>query len=140
LATRAQLKELARLRLKEAEHLYQQHLYDGCIYLCGYVVELALKARICRILGIQNYPETGELGRLFKTHDFSVLKLLAGLDSEISLAKNKALFQNWSLVLNLKVEDRYKPRGTYSSVQAQQVLKSLTDKPDGVLTWLSKRW
>jgi HEPN domain-containing protein len=54
--TREDLRELSRLRLREAEVLYKAHLYDGCVYLAGYAVELALKARICRLLHIKEYP------------------------------------------------------------------------------------
>ncbi len=42
MATRDQLRELAELRLREAETLFAAELYDGCVYLCGYVVEAAL--------------------------------------------------------------------------------------------------
>jgi len=39
---------LAKLRLREAEHLYNSGMYDGCVYLSGYVVEFALKAAFAR--------------------------------------------------------------------------------------------
>jgi len=41
--TRNELKELAKLRLKEAETLFEAELYDGAVYLCGYVIEFALQ-------------------------------------------------------------------------------------------------
>ncbi len=47
--TRNELKELAKLRLAEAEKLCDAGYYDGAAYLCGYAVEFALKARICRL-------------------------------------------------------------------------------------------
>lgn len=75
--TREELRDLARLRLREAEKLFEAELYDGCVYLCGYVVEFALKACICATLSISAYPDS----RPFLTHDFEELKLLAGLRS-----------------------------------------------------------
>ena len=33
--TRDEFKELAKLRLQEAETLFQAGLYDGAAYLCG---------------------------------------------------------------------------------------------------------
>jgi HEPN domain-containing protein len=48
---------LAAVRLREAEVLFDAALYDGSYYLCGYVVELALKACVCRHLGVDEYPE-----------------------------------------------------------------------------------
>lgn len=140
MATRKELQQLAKLRLTEAEHLYAKKLYDGAVYLCGYVVEFALKARICRLLKLPSYPETGDIGRFFKTHDFDVLKFLAGLTSEINVLRNKQLFDNWSTATSWKPEQRYLPKGTSDQKRANDVLASLTDDPNGVLTWLSKRW
>jgi len=64
---RQQLQQLARLRLREAEALYGARLYDGCVYLAGYAVELALKARICRLLGLSEYPL--EPKQAFRVHN-----------------------------------------------------------------------
>ncbi len=36
--TRNELKELAKLRLEEAETLFNACLYDGTVYICGYVI------------------------------------------------------------------------------------------------------
>ena len=75
--SRNDLKKLAKLRLKEAEHLYRKGLFDGCLYLCGYAIEFALKARICRALKLREYP----VEQYFKTHDRNRLRL-GGLQSE----------------------------------------------------------
>ena len=74
--TRAEFKQLAKLRLKEAETLFTAGLYDGAAYLCGYVVEFALKARICKLLGLDEYPETGKLKTAYAVHDFNQLLIL----------------------------------------------------------------
>jgi HEPN domain-containing protein len=134
------LKKLARLRLKEAEQLYQRRLYDGCVYLCGYVIECALKARICRFLGLTTYPTEGEHGRIFKTHNFGILKLLGGLEGEITITKNKVLFENWSAVAKWDPEQRYARAGSCDRKRAAEVLASIKDKPNGVFAWLTKRW
>jgi len=133
------LKKLARLRLREADSLYQQGFYDGCVYLCGYVVECVLKARICKFLKLSKYPSDGEHGKIFKTHNFGILKLLAGLEGEITITKNKALFENWSTATSWDPEQRYSPAGTSGREEAADILASIKDKPNGVLTWLIKR-
>ena len=138
--TRDDLKKLARLRLKEAEQLYQRRLYDGCVYLCGYVIECALKARICPFLGLTTYPTEGEHGRIFKTHNFGILKLLGGLEGEITITKNKVLFENWSAVAKWDPEQRYARAGSCDRKRAAEVLASIKDKPNGVFAWLTKRW
>jgi len=48
--TRAELRKLAKARIKESKTLFDTKQYDTATYLCGYAVELALKARICRTL------------------------------------------------------------------------------------------
>ena len=134
--TRSDLKGLAKLRLREAEHLYRNGLFDGCLYLCGYVVEFALKARVCRVLKLTEYP----VEQYFKTHDHDRLRLLAGLQSEISVTRNSELFVNWSKVTEWDPELRYSPAGTCDNKRAAEMLASIRSKPNGVLTWLTKRW
>ena len=135
--SRSELKQLARVKLREAEHLYDGGHYDGCAYLCGYVVELALKARICRVLGVTEYPEQP----FFKTHNFKTLKLLAGLEERLVGGKvSPQLLINWSFVIQWSPELRYAPPGTHSPAQALQLLNAIRDPQEGVFTWLAKRW
>ena len=138
--TRKEFQELAKLRLKEAEHLYSEKLYDGCVYMCGYVVEFALKARICKVLKLVKYPDEGKFSELFKKHDFDLLQRLAGLHGEIETAKGTQSGINWSIATEWKVEQRYSPVGTSNQKKASDVLSSIKDKPNGVLTWLAKKW
>jgi HEPN domain-containing protein len=135
MATREELKELSQLRLREAEALFAAGLYDGCVYLCGYVVELALKAVICSTLAISEYPNE----QMFKTHVFKRLMLLAGLQEQITAA-NPMLLKNWSAATEWESEWRYEPVGTYDRRRAQEVLEAIKADPDGVLPYLSQRW
>lgn len=135
---RKQLQQLARLRLREAEALYHAGLYDGCAYLAGYAVELALKARICRLLGLKDYPL--ELGQTFRIHELEQLKVLAGLTDQIHPGRNRDLFNNWSKAVEWSPEQRYEAPGKYNAHAALLLLDSIRAKPNGVLTWLSRRW
>lgn len=104
--TRTELRQLARIKLREAKQLYHAGYYDGCAYLCGYVVELDFKARICRLLGVRDYPEQP----FFKTHNFNTLKLLAGLEGRLVVGKiPPQLLINRSLVIQWSPELRYSP-------------------------------
>lgn len=135
--SRSELKQLARIKLREAEHLYNGGHYDGCAYLCGYIVELALKARICRVLGVTEYPEHA----FFKTHNLDTLKLLAGLKERFEGGKvSPQLLQNWSIVSQWSPDLRYSPPGTHSRAWVLQLLNAIRDPQEGVLTWLAKRW
>ncbi|MCB0065385.1 MAG: HEPN domain-containing protein [Caldilineaceae bacterium] len=70
-----------KARLEDAEVLLAANRYDGAMYLCGYAVELALKARICRTLKWAGYPSTRkefEGYQSLRTHDLKVLLHLSG--------------------------------------------------------------
>lgn len=137
--TRNELKELARLRLKEAETLYHARLYDGAVYLCGYVIEFALKARICRVLDIHEYPASGKLKSAYAIHDFDQLLLLSGLKNKLNSA-NVELCANWSIATPWTPELRYEPKGTMSHAKAEEILDAIRAKPHGVLPWIMKYW
>lgn len=128
------------MKLQEAEALFAAGYFDGCAYLCGYVVELALKARICATLGLDEYPGGGSrLKDAFRTHDFDDSKLLAGMGPELS-GSQPALLSNWSIATQWKPELRYEPVGSYNRLRAEEILNAIRAKPDGVLEWLSSRW
>jgi hypothetical protein len=141
MATRQELQTLARLRLREAETLFAADLYDGCAYLCGYVVELALKARICATLGLSEYPEkvSKRLKDAFWQHDFDDLKFLAGMEREFTAAR-PILLANWSVAAKWKPERRYDPEGTYDRIAAEEILDAIRARPNGVLECISLRW
>lgn len=137
MSTRRELQRLACLRLREAEALFNSGCHDGCAYLCGYVVELALKAAICATLGIADYPDD-RLKGAFKTHDFDDLKLLAGMEQ--AFTATTALLTNWSMASKWRSQRRYEPEGTYDQVAANEILEAVRSYPDGVLACMSLRW
>lgn len=140
--SRDELKALARTRLKEAEALSATQLYDGCSYLAGYVVELALKATICRHLDLTANPESGDWGKVFRTHRYDDLVRLAGLERKFDAARtaNPGLMANWSILTTWSEQVRYQPVGSNPKARAQDMLRALADPNDGVFTWIKKRW
>ncbi|MEW6126631.1 MAG: HEPN domain-containing protein [Acidobacteriota bacterium] len=117
------LKKIAKGRLLDADALFQSGRYDGAIYLCGYAVEIALKARICRILKWTGYPSTRkefEGYQSFRTHDLDILLHLSGAESNI---KTK-YFAEWSVVATWKSDMRYRPIGSATAQDAMDMLKS----------------
>ncbi|HUP61998.1 MAG TPA: HEPN domain-containing protein [Thermoanaerobaculia bacterium] len=135
MATRNQLKDLALLRRHEAQVLFDAQLYDGARYLAGYVLELALKARICRILDFQEYPDSGEFRRLYATHDLDLLLKLSGLSRKPSL-QEKALFDSWSTAALWKPERRYDVPGTAKREDVRDILAAVEE----VLRWIKRHW
>lgn len=104
----ADLQGLADSRLADAEALLAAKRYAGSVYLCGYAVELALKARVARTLGWPGWPETGEFKKLesFKTHDLATLLHLSGV--EIAVKGDPTLGVAWASVAQWDPETRYK--------------------------------
>jgi HEPN domain-containing protein len=78
----ADLKKMSRAKLKDAQLLYRQRRYDSAFYLCGYAVEIALKARIRRTLRWPEYRHSHPY-QSFKTHDLQHLLGLSGLELKI---------------------------------------------------------
>ena len=83
----AELEKIAQARLDDAKALLAAGRFDAATYLCGYAVELALKARICRTLNWSDFPRTpGDFRsyRSFRTHDLQVLLHLSGQEARIT--------------------------------------------------------
>jgi hypothetical protein len=98
---------------------------DGAAYLCGYAVEMALKARLCRTLKWTGFPETAaEFKGLqsIKTHDLEILLRLSGVEGRV---KTKLMVE-WSLVLGWDPEKRYQTTGQFTEQQANDMIAAAT--------------
>jgi HEPN domain-containing protein len=137
--TRQELKDLAGLRLKEAEALFAEGCYNGAVYLCGYAVEVALKARICRLLGVESYPDGGRIRNAFAVHDLDQLLFLAGLKTKAELLEDP-LLSNWAATVPWNPELRYSPQGKISKAEALGILNAIRDPNHGVLRWIKRYW
>ena len=121
--TSASLRKLARARLTDARTLLRAGRYDGAVYMGGYVVELALKARICRTLNWEGFPETrSEFLPLasFKTHDLDVLLSLSGRERAIRTSH----LAEWSAVASWDPEVRYRVPGSAARADAELLIRS----------------
>jgi len=120
---KSELKKIAEERLKDADALLFAGRYDGAIYLGGYVVELALKSRICKILNWKGFPQTRsefQKYQSFKTHDLDVLLSLSGAEDSIKTAH----FAEWSAVATWDPEARYNPIGSATKADAELLIES----------------
>lgn len=143
--SRAILQQIAESRLQEAKILLANQLPDGALYLAGYALELALKARICKILGT-DYPS--ENYRSFFTHRYNELIFLAGLSSELDQKRTQDpdFNANWSLLIGSVTQEgwsenwRYRKIGSVSNTETQEFIDALEDAQNGVLTWIKTVW
>jgi HEPN domain-containing protein len=117
------LRAISRARLRDAQVLLKSERFDGAFYLCGYAVEIALKARICKTLKWSGFPQTRhefEGIQSVKTHDLEILLRFSGIEDRI---KRKHLSE-WSLVLDWNPEKRYQSIGQSTEQQATEMLTS----------------
>lgn len=132
------LRQLTVSRLAEVRALQVAGHPAAAWYLGGYILEFALKAVVCRTLGLSHYPESAFSGKA-KTHDVTDLVLLAGLTSALEARRREPSFeQNWLLVLEWSPQDRYQASSTDKDVR--ELLDGYTDAESGVLTWLLEQW
>ncbi len=112
----------AREYLRAAKLLRTRRSYDAAVYLCGYAVEIALKARICRTLRwTSGFPQTAsefqDRGNL-KTHDFQALLNFTGIQDRV----RRVCLLEWSVVCRWRPEQRYNPIGTKNLADADEMI------------------
>jgi HEPN domain-containing protein len=107
--TLAELTSLSRNRLEDAEALLSAGRYDGAVYVCGYAVEIALKARIVRTLKWPGFAPKGSFKGFdsFKTHDLEPLLYLSGWQTRI-MGKASRYRKHWLEVNEWNPESRYR--------------------------------
>lgn len=118
-----ELRKRAKAKLKDAEVLFKNKRFDGSLYLCGYVLELALKSRTCRTLKWSDFPETNNEFQYFKSfriHSLSVLLTLSGIEQKVKVTH----FADWNIVAQWDPEMRYGPVGVITKTAAQDMISS----------------
>lgn len=121
----ADLRRLARARLKDAQALSAAKRYDGAVYMVGYAVEIVLKARIAQTLRWKDFPvkETEFKGLAsFKIHKLSMLLRLSGREDLVTTK----YMTDWSAVAAWDPETRYRPIGSASKLDADSMIASAT--------------
>ena len=135
---RKDLRELSKLRLKEAKALLDLRLFDGAYYLAGYAVECALKACIAKSTRRFEFPEKDRVNKSH-THDLQALLKLAGLEDDHSArAKADPKFgRYWETVQDWSEQSRYR---RYPAASAEALLEAASDPHHGVISWIALHW
>lgn len=119
----AELDRIAQARLDDAKALLAATRYDGAIYLCGYAVEVVLKARICRTLNWPEFPATRsefQAYKSFQTHELDVHLRLSGQEPNVK----QHHFAHWNVVAEWKSESRYNVVGTAQQGGADGMIRA----------------
>jgi hypothetical protein len=135
---RRDFKKMAEIKLREGKTLIENGCFDGARYLLGYVIEFSLKARICKILSVEDYPKM----QSFKTHNFRELLTLSGLEKKLNTAKSldPGYMTAWSIIESWKEDFRYNPIGSTDKVGVLELLIAIEDKQNGIFKWIKKYW
>ena len=118
-----ELDRIARARLHDAKSLLAAGRFDGATYVCGYAVEVALKARICRTLNWSEFPATGgefAAYKNFRTHELEVLLRLSGQEASIK----QSHFSLWNVVAAWKADSRYNSIGTARQAATEALIQA----------------
>jgi hypothetical protein len=125
---------MSSAKLDEARVLCRKRRYGGAYYLCGYAVELRLKARIVDTLKWPGFPEdqkdTGKATtnspqvvnidlRLVQVHDLDRLLHLSG-----RMGIKQRHLNHWSVVLDWKSTCRYDRTGTRTKQEAEDMINA----------------
>ena len=117
-----ELRTIAKARLRDAQVLILARRFDGAWYLCGYAIELALKARICRTLKWPGFPESAQDFKglqSVKTHDLKILLRFSGIEDRVKAKRMK----EWSVVLVWNPEKRYQANRLSTAQQAANMVE-----------------
>jgi len=135
---RQDLRELALLRLKEAQVLSANGCWSGAYYLAGYAMECALKACIAKATERYEFPD---LKRVKSSYTHDLVELLRVADPKTLLREtmrsNRQLALNWAVVTEWSEQARYERR---SEADAKEMLKAVQERRHGILPWLKKLW
>jgi len=136
---RDDLQSLAQIRLDEAKILLDSRMYNGAYYLCGYVVECALKACIAKNTHEYDFPPDRRTIDAIYSHKLEGLLKAAGLEVQFNNDKkiDEELKLLWQIVSTWTESSRYEK---WSEQKARDLYDAITDPSHGVLQWITKYW
>jgi len=137
---KADIEVLAESKLEDAKCLLANGRYDGAYYLAGYVIELLLKASVCKTLGIDDFftfdsnKAKQEIYKPYKAHDYKQLLLFSGLYRDFENESNTASFKfHWSVVILWDENSRY------LTGKNQKEVESFISSVSEIAEWIKKK-
>lgn len=137
--TKTELEHLSDLRLRESRVLFDNDLFDGSYYLCGYSIECALKACIAKSFKENVFPNKKLVNDSY-VHDLNQLLKLSNLQTafQSACAIKPDLDINWAIVKDWSEQNRYKSEIT--KINAQEIINAVSNEESGILTWIKTHW
>ena len=137
---RADLQQLATMRIAEAQALLAAGFPAGAYYLAGYAVECAIKSCIAKRVQQYDFPPDKKTVDKIYQHDLETLMRAADIWVEFESAKSSSsvLDDHWKVVKDWSESKRYD--ATIATMKATSLIAAIMDPTDGVLIWLMQRW
>lgn len=138
LLNRHKFRKLVQIRLSDAKLLMKGRRYDGTYYVCGYVIECALKACIAKQTKKSDFPDKDTVNGSY-VHSPAKLVKTAGLRRQLDeeAAADGTFEQNWSIVKDWSENSRYQK---HTRQEAQALYEAIVDNRHGVLQWIRRHW
>ncbi len=135
---RIDLQASAQGKIDDAELLLRNGRYSNAYCICGYAVELGLKACISRQISADTIPDKNLIRDIF-VHDFKKLVNLAGLAGALNLAEaaDPDFAANVAIVAEWSPDARYESHDSFS---ASYLISAINDPSKGVLQWIKQYW
>jgi hypothetical protein len=135
---RSDFIKLAELRLQEAKVLLDAEKFDGAYYLCGYVIECALKACIAKKTYKYDFPDKATVNDSY-SHDLIKLIRVSGLknDHDKAIELDPDFKNYWSVVKDWNEDSRYE---LHEKNSACALYQAIANEEKGVLQWIKQRW
>jgi HEPN domain-containing protein len=132
------LKELTRIRRKEARLLLKNGNYEGAYYLSGYIVECGLKVCIAKQTKKCDFPDKKTVNASY-THNLTDLIKIAGLQPILNMEINQDpdFEVNWTIVKDWSEGSRYEK---HTKNEANDLYSAITNPRHGVLKWIRQHW
>ena len=136
---RTEFQTLTEIRVQEAKKLLEGNCFHGAYYLLGYAVEFAFKSCVAKQTRRYDFPDKYFASNVY-THDLTKLLKASGLEQKFQAdtQKNAILELNWAIVKDWNEGKRYLVN--IGEQEAIDFHSAVLPNPDGVLTWLQKRW
>jgi hypothetical protein len=136
---RSDFQELAELHLQHARALLDAQLYSGAYYMCGYVIECALKACICKNTSQFDFHPSPDDVRKAWSHGTKDLIASAKIKDKIDAERraDKVLDVYWTVVAVWSVDSRYIKR---IQTEAEDLYAAISDPLHGVFACIKRHW
>ena len=120
-------------RLADADHLISVGRYPTAIAMGLYALEILLKARICRLLHLDQLPKP------FEIHDLEGLMILSGLRHSLNQKQARPIKTKWGRIKDFAADHnelRYLPNTSKSQTEAEEFFDLLKEPSTGVIPWI----